>query len=150
MRRQTTNQDAAPEPIDDQDAITGRMRRPSRGHLAEGSDVHDIDAILRDYLEADARAPRVAPVELVLYVVDGSAACAAARRQLDEILRWYMQGDVRLVVRSLSGITPACHIAVPTLVIRGRRVVTMSGDIDPAALLDVLATSGARPLSSGA
>lgn len=163
MRRRTTGAMSAAEPIAEADAIVSAVPQPE---LADGRDVHtlesfddgdptaaptsELDAILLVYLHdgETGEAPTTARVELTLYVVDDSDSCGEALGQLDEILRGYADGDVRLTVRNLSQVplepieTPI--LAVPTLIVRGRRDLPMTGDLAESTLVDVLAACGAR------
>jgi len=160
MRRRTTSAMPASEPIANAEAIASEAPAPRPPELADGSNLDagppaaaptgELDAILLVYLHdgETGEAPTTTRVELTLYVVDESESCGEALRQLDEILGGYVEGDVRLTVRNLSQVplepieTPM--LAVPTLIVRGRRDLPMTGDLAESTLLDVLAACGAR------
>jgi len=127
--------------------------------LAQGSEVHDqealvrrlaresaIDDMLAAYLRDEERTDLGPRAHLVLYVVAGSPSCAAARRNLERTLFRYEARDVLLVVRDLAQ-GPRSHDehaiqAVPALMMRRPHVASLPADLgDGGRLLDELLRS---------
>jgi len=168
MRRRTTGTVPAPEPIGEGDTTMSDAAPSLAPPLADGSNTYDLESLARDADVADptdefdaillvefrdrdhADAPTGAKAELVLYIVDDSASCTEAKRQLDRILNEYVEVDLRLTIRNLSQVPldpmETRVLAVPTLIVRrGRRDgLGMPGDTTEATLLDILASCGAR------
>jgi len=166
MRRRTTGASPAPEPIGEGDITTSDVAPSLAPPLADGSNTYDLESLARDAGVAEptdeldaivlvdlrdhdhADAPTGAKAERILYIVDDSASCIEAKRQLDRILSEYVEGDLRLTIRNLSQVPldqmDTRILAVPTLVMRGRRDLRTAGDMADAALLDILAACGAR------
>ena len=84
--------------------------------------------------------------ELVLYVVNGSRACAAALRELDQILGRFRREQVEVTVRNVSEQSlrrdePQVIVA-PTLFMRSPHPEIMAGDVDEDLLCDLLLAAG--------
>jgi len=167
MRRRTTGAMPAPEPIGEGVTTTSDVAPALAPPLADGSNAYDLESLARDVDVADPTdeldaillvelsngeygdAPTGAKAELILYVVDDSASCTEANRQLDRILSEYVEGDLRLTIHNLSHLPfdagETRILAVPTVIVRGRRDdLGMPGDTAEATLLDILGRCGAR------
>ena len=140
------------EPIGDEDEDTA----PG---LAEGSEVHDQEALAREaaiddmlaaYLRDQDGADPGPRARLVLYVLSGSPSCAMARKNLERALRYYEARDVMLVIRDLAH-GPKTEeeqaiMSVPTLMMKHPRVAFISGELSggKGTLDEFLRSAGVR------
>jgi DNA-binding response OmpR family regulator len=93
-------------------------------------------------------SPKVAKIELVLYVSASSEKCQKALRTIDRVLEQYDTSQVNFTVRDLSGVPASADedsvVFTPTLVKRGPAPRTwIVGNLDqPELLIDLLELSG--------
>lgn len=90
-------------------------------------------------------------VDLVLFVFDGSAACAAAVRNLERTLARFNRDQVAVTIRNLTShplVAGEMHIiVVPTLVMRSPRRELIAGDLADDELDDLLVSVGVERTS---